>query len=116
MTANPWGRSNHKKTEAQRQMDSISAGADCFTGEQTGPQPFPGKEVTAFGGTGGQVYKHTHIHGELLFCSMTRSIVDWFQYPGILFPQVEQKGQTGLKPFFRARCLAPDSLTQILMT
>lgn len=97
-------------------MDSISAGADCFTGEQTGPQPFPGKEVTAFGGTGGQVYKHTHIHGELLFCSMTRSIVDCFQYPGILFPQVEQKGQTGLKPFFRARCLAPDSLTQILMT
>lgn len=35
---------------------------------------------------------------------MTRSMVDCFQYPGILFLQVEQMGQAGPKPFLRARC------------
>lgn len=43
-----------------------------------------------------------------MFCGVSRSMVDCFPYVGILF--LQQKNQTGPKPFFRARCYCPRQL------
>lgn len=45
-----------------------------------------------------------------MFYSVSRSMVDCFQYAGILFLQVQQKSQTGPKPFFRETPKQLDSI------